>query len=64
MNKALEHAKKKSAKIAVIYDKHHIYHRADIDRGIREYESLNGYRFTQIIVVTHDGKVHKHKHNV
>lgn len=61
--KALEHARTKNVQIALIYDKHHIYQRADIDRGIKEYESLNGYRFKQIIVVAHDGKVHKHKHN-
>jgi hypothetical protein len=63
VNKALEHAKKKGADIALIYDKNHIYHRADIDSGIKEYESLNNYRFKQIIVVTKDRKVHRHRHN-
>lgn len=62
-HKALEHAKDKKAKIAVIYDKYHIYHRENIDNGIKRYEFYNKYRFEQIIVVTKDGKIHKHRHN-
>lgn len=63
VHKALEHAKIKNADIALIYDKHHIYHRADIDKGLERYELYNEYRFKQIIVVSKDGEVHRHRHN-
>ena len=61
---ALEHAREQKAEIALIYDKHHIYHKADIDKGIKDYEAKNLHRFKQIIVVTKDVKIHRHKHNV
>lgn len=60
---SLEHAKKKKAEIAVVYDKNYVYHRKDVDDGIALYESLNSYRFKQIIVIASDGKVHRHNHN-
>lgn len=63
VNKALEHAKKKSVDIAVIYDKHRSYDRSKIEAGIRRYESYNKYRFKKIIVIGSTGKVHVHTHN-
>ena len=63
VNKNLEHAKFKNAEISVIYDKYNKYNRKDIDEGIKYYESVNKYRFKEIIVITQDERVHKHKHN-
>lgn len=63
--KALEHAKKKGSDVAVIYDKHYVYHKADIHRGIKGYESHRGnrLRFKRIIVISQSGKVYEHCHN-
>ncbi len=65
INKALEHAKKKGADVAVIYDKHRTYNRSEVEAGIRQYESYasNKYRFQKIIVIGSTGNVHVHKHN-
>lgn len=64
VNKALEHAKKKDADIAVIYDKYRTYNRTEIEAGIRRYESFNKkHRFKKIIVVGSTGNVHVHTHN-
>lgn len=64
VNKALEHAKKKGADIAVIYDKHRTYNRAEIEAGIKRYESFNPkYRFKKMIVIGSSGNVHVHTHN-
>ena len=63
VNKALEHAKKKEADIAVIYDKHRTYNRSEIEAGIKRYEGLNKYRFKKIIVIGSSGNVHVHTHN-
>lgn len=63
VNKALEHAKKKRADVAVIYDKHRIYNRQQIENGIRHYETHNRFRFKKIIVVGASGNVHVHTHN-
>lgn len=37
--------------------------KTSVEAGIRKYEEHNSYRFRQIIVVTKDGRMHKHKHN-
>lgn len=63
VNKALEHAKKKRADIAVIYDKHRLYDRRTVEDGIRHYETHNRFRFQKIIVVGSSGNVHVHTHN-
>ena len=63
VNNALEHAKVKGAKIAVIYDKHRAYDRQTIESGIIRYEGYNHYRFDRIIVIGPTGNVHIHKHN-
>lgn len=61
--KGLEHAKKKSSEIAVLYDKHGVHTRSSIEKGISQYEYLNKYRFKEIIVISKDGRIHRHKHN-
>ncbi len=63
-NKCLEHAKVKGADIAVVYDKNRVYNRKDVDDGISRYEKLNNYRFKEILVVSREGRVHRHKHNL
>ena len=63
MNKALEHAKKKNADIAVVYMKYNKHTRESVESGVIEYERLNNYRFNRILIVTKDGKIHIHKHN-
>ena len=60
---ALEHARNKGADLALIYDKHHVYHRSTVENGLKQYEANNNYRFNRIIVIAHDGKIHRHKHN-
>lgn len=59
----LYHARDKKAEMAVIYDKSKIYHRADIDAGIKDFEEHSKYRFKKIIVIESNGKVHTRKHN-
>ncbi|MBP5664349.1 MAG: hypothetical protein J6X16_08790 [Bacteroidales bacterium] len=61
--KALEHAKKKTADVAVIYDKHYVYHRDTIEHGLSLYEHYNSYRFKRIIVISKSGNVYEHSHN-
>lgn len=61
--KGLEHAKKKYSDIAVLYDKHGVHTRSSIEKGISQYEYLNKYRFKEIIVVSKDGHIHRHKHD-
>lgn len=61
--KALEHAKSKPADIAVIYDKHYVYHRQTIEQGLSLYEQFNNYRFKRIIVISKSGQVYEHSHN-
>ncbi len=63
VNKALEHAKKKRTDVAVIYDKHRIYSRQQMEDGIKHYEPHNKFRFKKIIVVGASGNVHVHTHN-
>lgn len=61
---ALDHAKIKGSDIAVIFDKNTIYHRTDIDKGIKDFEAVNSVkRFDKIIVIESNGKIHHHKHN-
>ncbi len=62
-NKCLEHAKLKGADMAVVFMKNAGHSKTSVEAGIRKYEEHNSYRFRQIIVVTKDGRMHKHKHN-
>lgn len=61
--KGLEHAKKKSSDVAVLYDKYGIHTRSSIGKGLSQYEYLNKYRFKEVIVISKNGRVHRHKHN-
>lgn len=69
VRKCMTHAVSKSADIALIYDKHENYHRADIEAGISLFENgnerlnPNPYRFKKIIVVDKGGRVYEHVHN-
>jgi len=62
---SLEHAKVKKADIALVYMKTSGHTKKSVIDGIKEYEShkTNIHRFKQIIIVTKDGRVHKHRHN-
>lgn len=60
---ALEHAMKKNADIALIFDKHYKYHRNTIEEGVKRFEEHNSYRFKRIIAISDKGKIHLHKHN-
>lgn len=59
----LRHGRDKKADVTVIYQKYGRHSRADIEKGIRLYEEKSRHRFKQIIIVTKDGRIHRHKHN-
>lgn len=61
--KALGHAAEKNANILVAYMKRGKHTRQSIEDGIKKFEKSNSKRFEQIIIVTEQGKVHRHKHN-
>lgn len=63
VNKALEHAMKKGADIAFIYDKHKALHREDIDAGIHLFESRLRYRFKAILTLNYRGEIHEWYHD-
>lgn len=65
INSALRHAASKNADIAVIYDKSGLFHRGDINNGIKRYESYanNKHRFKAIIVVNQRGEVYEWNHS-
>ena len=60
---ALRHGRDKRSDMVVIYQKQGKHHRSDVEKGIRMYESQSRHRFKQIIVVTKDGRIHRHRHN-
>lgn len=61
--RALDHAAKKQADVAVVYDKHYVYHRQDVESGIKQFEYHSSYRFKRIIVISKSGNVYEHSHN-
>lgn len=61
---ALKHAASKQADVAVVYDKHQVYHRLDVENGIKQFELHSNYRFKRIIVVSKSGNVYEHSHNI
>lgn len=64
VRKALGHARLKGADVAVIYDRHAVYHRNVIEHGISLYEQhISNYRFKRIIVISKFGNVYEHSHN-
>ncbi len=60
---ALRHGRDKKSDMVVIYQKHGKHSRADVEKGIRMYEEQSRHRFSQILIITHDGRIHRHKHN-
>lgn len=63
IDSALQHARDKSAKIPLIYDRHGKFHREHIEAGLHQFESNSSYRFNAILVVDRNGKVYEHLHN-
>jgi hypothetical protein len=59
---ALRHARDKKADISVIYMKYGQHSRKNVEQGIKDFESTSKFRFKDIIVITHDGRLHHHKH--
>ncbi|MDR2586371.1 MAG: hypothetical protein LBC84_09205 [Prevotellaceae bacterium] len=62
IRRALSHAKEKVADFAIIYMKHNKHTVQSVKDGIRLFEAQDSYRFNQIIIITKDGRLHKHKH--
>lgn len=62
--KALGHAAENDADVLVAYIKESKHTQQSIEDGIRKFEVRNQKRLKQIIIVTEDGKIHKHKHCV
>lgn len=64
VKKALEHARDKASQMAVIYDRGGVFHRADIQAGIRYYESFknNTHRFKAILVIDRNRNVYEWNH--
>jgi len=60
---SLTHAQSKRAEIAVMYMKNNKHTRQSVTNGIKLFEDKGDYRFKQIIVITTDGRIHKHRHN-
>lgn len=60
---ALRHGRDKQSDMVVIYQKHGKHSRAAVEEGIRMYEAQSRHRFSQIMIVTRDGRIHRHKHN-
>ncbi len=60
---ALRHGRDKKTDMVVIYQKNGRHSRQAVEQGIRQYESKATYRFKEIIVITRDGRIHRHKHN-
>lgn len=60
---SLYHVRDKKADVPVLYMKGSEHTRQSVENGIRAFESASKYRFKQIIVVTEDGRIHRHKHN-
>lgn len=63
MRNALGHARDKNADVAVVYMKNNLHDIKSVKAGIVSFEGKSKYRFKEIIVVTSDGRVHRHKHN-
>lgn len=60
---SLYHGRDKKADIPVLYMKGNRHTRQSVENGIKSFESSSKYRFKEIIVVTQDGKIHRHKHD-
>jgi hypothetical protein len=60
---SLRHARDKKADIALVYMKYNRHTRQSVVDGLKDFEKTSKYRFKQIIVVTPDGRIHRHRHN-
>ena len=60
---SLYHGRDKKADIPLLYMKGNGHTRKSVEDGIRYFESSSRYRFKEIIIVTEDGRIHRHKHN-
>ena len=60
---SLYHGRDKKADIPVLYMKGNGHTRKSVEDGIRYFESSSKYRFKEMIIVTQNGKIHRHKHN-
>lgn len=65
VKKALEHSRKKGSDVAVIYDKGGVFHRSDIQAGIKSYENFktNTHRFKAILVIDQYHNVYEWTHS-
>lgn len=63
IDNALQHARDKSAKIPLIYDRFGKFHREHIEEGLKQFENNASYRFKAILVVDKNGKIYEHQHN-
>lgn len=61
--KALGHAADKNADVLVAYMRRGQHTRKSVEDGIKKFEEYNSKKFKQIIIVTEDGRIHRHKHN-
>jgi len=59
----LSHARDKTADVALVYMKYNKHTKQSVTDGIRLYEAGNSYRFKEIIIITPDGRIHRHRHN-
>lgn len=60
---SLYHGRDKKADIPILYMKGNGHTRKSVEDGIKYFESSSKYRFKEIIIVTQDGRIHRHKHN-
>lgn len=60
---SLFHAQGKRAKIALLYMKYNKHTKKSVLDGIKLFEEAGSYRFNQIIIVTKDGRIHRHRHS-
>ena len=60
---ALRHGRDKKSDMVVIYQKNGRHLRQAVEQGIKMYESKATHRFKEIVVITRDGRIHRHKHN-
>lgn len=59
---ALRHGRDKGCDMVVIYQKYGKHSRQSVEQGIRMYEERSSHRFKQIMVITRDGRIHRHVH--
>ncbi|SEA80920.1 hypothetical protein SAMN04487851_114111 [Prevotella sp. tc2-28] len=61
---AIVHANKKHSEIALIYDRHNLFHRKDIEDGMKHYQSITPkweFKAKVVLVVNSKGEVYEHQ---